>query len=184
MPQKTTFVVVRHGESDANQRGIISDKLVDHPLTEHGLRQAQNTAETLRDSQIDLIISSTRQRAKHTGEAINAFHNVNMVFTDDLIERDYGIFSGISKSEAKTIMVADGFGWLEIPESETAEQLDTRVKRVVSEAIQKHAGKQILISTHEDVIRSFFRVLAGKTESESASLTIENSKSNTFEITV
>jgi len=182
LAQKSTFIVVRHGESDANQRGIISDKSVDHALTERGIRQAQSTAELLSGDHIDLIISSTRQRARHTAEAINLLHNVSMIFTDELIERDYGIFSGALKSEANRIMQSKGFGWLEIPESETPKQLDARVKGVVKRATQEHPGKRILISTHEDIIRSFFRVLDGKTELETASIEIENSKPYTFDL--
>lgn len=175
------FIVVRHGESDANQRQIISDKQVDHPLTERGIKQAEETAHNLMHEKIDLIISSTRQRAEQTGQIINVFHDAAVVLTDDLIERDYGIFSGIPKTEASIVMAKEGFDWLHIPESETAKELDRRVSRVVVMALKNHAGKSILISTHEDVIRSVFRVLESKTEAESMSLKIENSRPYIFD---
>ncbi len=180
MSLRTRFIVVRHGESDANQRQIISDRLVDHALTKRGIQQAEETAQNLRDEKIDLIISSTRQRAEQTGQVINEFHNADIILTDDLIERDYGVFSGVSKPEASTIMANEGFDWLNIPESETAKELDLRVSRVVELVLKDHAGKSILISTHEDVIRSFFRVLEGKTEVESMSLKVENSQPYIF----
>ena len=36
-----SITAVRHGESDANIRGIISDKDVDHLLTEKGMKMQQ-----------------------------------------------------------------------------------------------------------------------------------------------
>ncbi len=180
MPSDTTFIVVRHGESDANRRDIISDKQVDHPLSERGIAQAKETAECLKAEKLDLIVSSTRQRALETANIINEFHNVQTILTDDLIERDYGIFSGVAKSKANEIMMSEGFEWLNIPRSESAFELDRRVEAVTSMVLTDHAGLRVLISTHEDIVRSFFRVLAGKSDAESVSLKIENSKPYTF----
>jgi len=180
--QKTTLIVVRHGESDANRRRIISAKMVDHSLTALGLQQAQETAGNLKTTAIDLIFSSTRQRAIHTAQAVNKFHNAQMVLSHDLIERDYGMFSGMPKTEAHQIMKEKGFGWLEIPQSETVVEMDTRVARVVAKLTKEHSGKSILVSTHEDVIRAFFRILDGKSPLESASLHIENSQPYEFYI--
>lgn len=175
VPSETTFIVVRHGESDANSRGVISDKDVDHPLTDLGITQAKETAELIKYDQIDLIISSTRERAIRTAQIINEFHKAQIVLSHDLVERDYGVFSGVNKLEARTIMAHEGFEWMEIPQSETADALDDRVRAAISTVMKHHIGKRILVSTHEDIVRSFFRVVDAKSVRESATIAIENS---------
>jgi broad specificity phosphatase PhoE len=175
-----SLVVVRHGESDANSRGIISDKSVDHPLTDFGLAQAKKTAEVLKNEEFDLLISSTRKRAQVTGQIINEHHNVQTILSEDLIERDYGVFSGMAKLNASKVMAAEGFGWLEIPESETATHIDRRVRRVISTLSTNYSGLRILIVTHEDIVRSFYRVLEGKSATQSMQLKIGNSQPHRF----
>ncbi|MEL7129105.1 MAG: histidine phosphatase family protein [Pseudomonadota bacterium] len=182
MPGKTTIIVMRHGESEANSRQIISDKLVDHPLTDRGLEQARRAALSLKDEPIDLIITSTRQRARLTGEEVNKLHGVQVLETEDLIERNYGIFSGIPDREAHEIMEKQGFSWLNIPESESVEALDARVKRVVTSVTNLHASHHALIVTHADVVRAFFRVFRNVPPEESVKLRIENSKPYIFEV--
>lgn len=176
MPLSETFILIRHGESDANSRDVISDKNIDTPLTDQGIAQAHETARLLKGEQIDLVISSTRQRARITGEIINEFHNAKMILTDDLIERDYGIFGGMDKTRADEMMVRDGFDWLNIPESETVAEIDHRVAKVVAMIAQKYAGARPLISTHEDIVRSFYRVVTGVTAQESMQFEIDNSQ--------
>ncbi len=175
-----TIIVVRHGESDANSRQVISSKTVDHRLTELGLVQAENTAKRLKHEKIDLVVSSTRERAQITGNIINKFHNAPMILTDDLIERDYGIFSGMDKPRAYEMMKSEGFSWLDIPESESASKIDVRVGRVVAMLSQSYAGQRVLISTHEDIVRSFYRVLHSKSDTEVMLLKIDNSKPHYF----
>lgn len=176
----STLVVIRHGESDANKEAIISNKAIDHPLTDLGIAQAESTAILLQEERFDVVISSTRQRALVTAQIVNKLHNAEVFTTDDLIERDYGIFSGVCKDKAHKTMTADGFGWMEVPESETSAELDARVNRVVEMISNSHSGKRILISTHEDVIRSFYRVLGGMTDDEALELQIDNATPHRF----
>ena len=71
---RCNLVVIRHGESDANKNGIISDKTVDHPLTERGIAQAGHTAKDLKAERFELVVSSSRKRALDTAQIVNKFH--------------------------------------------------------------------------------------------------------------
>lgn len=173
-------IVIRHGESEANSQEIISDKTVDHPLTELGIAQAQETAKRLKNEKFDLIVSSSRQRAQITAQVINEFHHAKMIITDDLIERDYGIFSGMKKSKARELMLEDSFGWMDIPKSETTSEIDRRVGHVVAMFSVKYPGSKILVSTHEDIVRSFYRVLGKKSVAASMAFKIDNSQPRCF----
>lgn len=76
MKTTTTFYVVRHGESEANKNAIVSDWRIDYALTEKGVKQACYAANNLKMTPLDLIMSSTRQRAFLTAQQINVFHQL------------------------------------------------------------------------------------------------------------
>ena len=64
--------LVRHGENPANIIKQFSYRLVDYPLTEKGVLQAQQTAAYFKDKQIDEIYTSPLRRTIQTGEIIGA----------------------------------------------------------------------------------------------------------------
>ncbi len=175
-----SFVVVRHGESDANRRGIISDKNVDHKLTSRGIQQARNTAELLQNEHFDVIVTSTRQRARLTATIINEYHRAKIIECENLIERDFGVISGVSQNEAKIKMVNEGFTWINIPESEKAEEIDSRVLKFLNFIEKYHADSVVLVSTHADVVKSFHRLLNGESIEKSTLIDVNNSEPHCF----
>jgi broad specificity phosphatase PhoE len=62
--------VVRHGESTWNAEGRMQRQIAHPPLTERGLSQAFAAGNTLRDKDIDRIVSSDAVRATQTARAI------------------------------------------------------------------------------------------------------------------
>ncbi|EPJ49942.1 MAG: hypothetical protein OFPI_21750 [Osedax symbiont Rs2] len=174
------LVVVRHGESEANKKGIISDKNVDHPLTAKGIFQAEKTAERLKNEKFDLIISSTRTRARRTAKIINQYHGLDIIERDDLIERDFGVIGGVAETKVLLMMQQQGFGWVDVPESEALADIDHRVAKVMDFLKSKHADKKILIATHADIVKSFHRVINGVSDEESILIKIENSEPHYF----
>src|SRR5579864_5128475 len=67
-----TVYFVRHGENPANLTREFSYRLVDYPLTENGVRQAQETARYLRDRGITAVYASPLKRAMQTAQIIAA----------------------------------------------------------------------------------------------------------------
>ena len=81
------LIIVRHGESEANAKGISQgnrDEWLDTSLTEKGNKQAKAVAKRLKDEDIGVIISSDLKRAKQTAEEINKFHNVEIILDSRL----------------------------------------------------------------------------------------------------
>lgn len=72
-PQTIRLLIVRHGETDHNIRGIIQGQL-DTPLNATGHAQASYVAQYLSQEHIDHVYTSPLQRAKHTADAIVAVH--------------------------------------------------------------------------------------------------------------
>lgn len=90
---------VRHGESEANVLGIISNRGYQHPLTQKGITQANALAERLRDVPLAAIYSSPLMRAVQTAEIVARTHNLNVTVTDALREYDCGVLEGKSDPE-------------------------------------------------------------------------------------
>lgn len=62
-----TYIVMRHAEAESNLSGVIDSIADEHnPLTEKGRAQSLEAANTLKDSNIDLIIHSGMQRTRDT----------------------------------------------------------------------------------------------------------------------
>jgi alpha-ribazole phosphatase len=85
----TTFLLVRHGYTDWIEKQILHG-ISDRPLSEFGLKQAEATAQYLRDTKIDRMYSSPLLRAMQTAEKIAGTTGVQAVPLADLREENYG----------------------------------------------------------------------------------------------
>ena len=90
---------VRHGESEANQRGIFAGQKEDSVLTEKGKEQARATAQEIENEnlKIDKIVSSPLKRTKETAEIIAkeiGFDVLKISFDNRVIEYDMGSLTG------------------------------------------------------------------------------------------
>lgn len=61
---------VRHGQSEANVRGVFAGGGTDTPLTELGKQQARDVAKDLRSKKIDVIVASPMSRTLDTAKII------------------------------------------------------------------------------------------------------------------
>lgn len=91
---------VRHGESEANTRHIISNRDRLHGLTPPGRQQVEALAGTLRDVPITAIYSSPILRARQTADILSAFFGVPDQSTEALREYDCGILEDCSDEES------------------------------------------------------------------------------------
>lgn len=93
----TDLLLVRHGQSEWNALGRWQGQ-ADPPLTELGRAQARHAAVHLPD--FDLLASSTLVRAATTADEIADVVGVDDIVRDaDLVERDAGGFSGLTRAE-------------------------------------------------------------------------------------
>jgi probable phosphoglycerate mutase len=95
----TDLLLVRHGQSEWNAVGRWQGQ-ADPPLTELGRAQARHAAVHLPD--FDLLASSTLVRAAATADEIADVVGVSggdIVRDADLVERDAGGFSGLTRAE-------------------------------------------------------------------------------------
>ena len=92
----TTLLLVRHGETVDNVRQIMQGQ-TQGELTPNGIEQARALAAELKDTPIDVFVSSDLKRAFDTCVILAAAHGVSpdiIVQTKLLRERDWGSFTG------------------------------------------------------------------------------------------
>ncbi|MBK8417675.1 histidine phosphatase family protein [Candidatus Villigracilis saccharophilus] len=82
---------VRHGESEANTRHVISNRESPFGLTALGKRQAAKLAESLKSIPMNSIFSSPILRARETAEILSQKLQLPIHITESLREYDCGI---------------------------------------------------------------------------------------------
>lgn len=120
--------LVRHGPTEWSRAGRHTS-VTDLPLLPDGEDDARALAPRLTDLDPALVLSSPRERARRTAELAGY---ADPTVDDDLVEWAYGEYEGITTAE---IRESDP-GWTvwthPTPGGETAEQVSTRLDRVVA----------------------------------------------------
>lgn len=98
MPQ---VVLLRHGQTDHNRRGIMQG-LLDVPLNSAGQNQATAAASWLQQTcRLDLVYSSNLLRAKQTAEPIATAQGCPLQIVQALQEMHVGEWQGLTYQEAE-----------------------------------------------------------------------------------
>jgi len=141
---------VRHGESQANQRGVFAGQKDDSALTEKGKEQAIATAQEIKieNLKIDRIIASPLKRTKETAEIIAeeiGFEAQKISFDNRITEYDMGSLTGTPIHKISSIVLIS---------AENAENVDdfrNRITDFINEYSQ--INETILVVSHAGVSR-------------------------------
>ena len=149
------LLLVRHGKTNWNTEKRAAG-LTDVELNEEGIEQANIIRDKLKDTHIDVIISSPLVRAVKTAEIINEYHNLNIVTDDGAIERNLGIYEG--QPNEQEIFNEIRYYTKNVP-VENGEDCKTYTKKVfdfLDKTINKYKNKvdTILIVSHGFFLRS------------------------------
>jgi valyl-tRNA synthetase len=154
---KSRWYFVRHGETETNKQQINTGQ-TDVPLNETGRKQAELAADTLTSEKIETIFSSHLSRAYETATIIGKKIGVDEIITDErLQERNMGETEGLSYSDAKkqfpSLYTYNG----KPANNESYQEAEERIWEAISEHLEKHSHKNVLIVSHGAVLRSLFR---------------------------
>jgi broad specificity phosphatase PhoE len=86
--------LARHGESEGNFAGSLQGSRYDTPLSARGRRQAEALAIRLADEGVDAVWASPMVRARETAAIVAAPHGLSVSVDADLVEFDWGGWSG------------------------------------------------------------------------------------------
>lgn len=152
----TTVCVVRHGETDWNVAGRLQGR-EDIPLNAHGREQARLTGQALAVAGWEVVLTSPLRRAAETARIIADVASVpRVVEIADLVERDYGVASGLTRAQ-KQARFADGV----VPGEESRASARDRSLAVLVSWASRHPGGRILVVTHGGVIGALLTALSG-----------------------
>jgi probable phosphoglycerate mutase len=133
--------LVRHGETEWSRSGRHTS-VTDLPLTPVGERTAIALAPRLAERAFSLVLSSPRERARRTADLAGL---AGVEIDEDLAEWHYGDYEGVTTAEIRTRVprwtVWDG----PVPGGETAEQVTTRLDRVI-ERVAATDGDVLLVA--------------------------------------
>jgi len=160
-------VIVRHGLSEANKRGVVSGHL-DTVLTKEGKNQAQKLADRLAGLDIDVIYSSPLKRATETALPLAERLNKEIDIDRRLMELDWGSFEGKPNREFEKVFGADGRAILDTYKydftpfgGESSAQVKARVKSFVDD-LKKQPHERVIIVCHGGIVRWLHFLITGQ----------------------
>ncbi len=161
--QKTELILVRHGETQWNAEGRIQGK-GDSPLTERGILQAKAVGVRLQHEGFTALYASHLGRVIETTRHIAAVTGHKIEIDERLQERSYGIFEGLTQTEASTRHTAiyqeyktNYSADFAVPEAESMRQMLARGQAVFQEIAHRHPGERLVVVSHG----SFLRIILG-----------------------
>jgi isoleucyl-tRNA synthetase len=150
---KNRYLILRHGESEMNVKGILISTLpekVPCPLTEKGKEQVLKVAKKLKKEKIDLIISSDLLRTRQTSEILAKELGVKLIFDKRLRDIKAGIFEGKTLKEHNSFWKSYEERFERAPRGgENYNQVKMRIYNFFKALERKYSGKTILIVGHQ-----------------------------------
>ena len=143
--------VVRHGQTIWNLENRVQG-ITDIPLTEQGIKDAEELKELVKSLNIDVVISSPLKRARETAKILVDFKLP--INTDDRIkERDWGMNEGAKIDEVDRWDCWDVILNTKVQNIESLQDFMYRVSSFIEEIKIKYKDKNVLVVTHSAVIR-------------------------------
>lgn len=152
------YFLMRHGEGDHNVQDIVSSSPDNpHHLTENGKVQSVEAAKSLENASVNLIFSSDFIRTMETAEIMAeklGLSKDEIIYDKRLREVNFGDLNNkpFADYTAYVGRLDDKFN-TPIGGGESFEMVRSRAREVMEECEKKYNGKNILIITHEAVIR-------------------------------
>ena len=162
----TVFHLLRHGEHGMLGRVLVG-RMPGVGMTERGRAEIAAAAERLAGEKVAAIYASPLQRTRESAEIVAARFGLPVAFRDDLIELDFGDWTG---STFEAIRADPGWQqWntyrsiAQIPGGETMRAVQRRAVDALMELHAAHPGETVVVVSHGDVIRAALVYFLGMT---------------------
>ena len=153
----TTFLLIRHGETDANGKWL-AGRSPGVPLNARGRRQAIQLAELLATPVLAAVYTSPLERALETAEPIARRHGLSPRPVEDLGELLFGEWEGKSFAELDGREDWRRFntcrGLVRPPGGELMMESQVRMVGQLECLGERHPDEQIALVSHGDPLRS------------------------------
>lgn len=150
----TTFILVRHGETDWNREGRYQGKL-DIPLNANGREQAGKLAAGLASLKLDAAYSSHLARAYETAQSVCAKRGLEVVKEPGFAEINHGEWEGKLAAEVAEKWPKEVDAWRNwphtvlMPGGERIADVQSRAVTALVKLARLHEGKTVLVAAHD-----------------------------------
>ncbi len=153
----TSFYLIRHAAPDLAP-GVLAGRSPGVHLSTEGRRQAEQLAESLANTNITQVFSSPIDRARETAEPLARKLGVPVQLCDDLIEVDFGDWTGRNISELEPLESWKQWnlrrGLATIPNGETMLRIQVRMVSTMQRLNRQFPDVAIALVSHGDPIRA------------------------------
>ncbi|MBE6596493.1 MAG: histidine phosphatase family protein [Ruminococcaceae bacterium] len=156
----TRFILIRHGESEANRNNIFAGHL-NADLQNKGVRQAELTAKYIVDNyKVDRVYASDLIRAFKTGKCVADLLGIEVIPNKGLREIEAGVWDGLRFDELPYKYPKEFDIWINdignsyCPGGERVAQVAERFIGTLRDIASENDGKTVVIATHATPIRT------------------------------
>ncbi|MCH4179543.1 MAG: histidine phosphatase family protein [Megasphaera sp.] len=154
----TRIILIRHGETQWNIEGRYQGQEDTH-LSERGLQQGHMVAEGLKDTPIDVAVSSPLERSYMTASFCAALHGITVEKDDRLLEINHGDWEGRLAGEIEARYPVEFQQWHTQPQlvtmpgagGENLAAVCRRARAAFDDYAVKYDGKTVLVAAHDAV---------------------------------
>lgn len=165
----TTLYLVRHGATPSNEQRpyVLQGRGIDLSLSETGDRQAAAVGKFFRDVTLHHVYSSGMARAVETAKHIATPHRLEPMPIDELAEVDVGRWEGMAWETIMRDYPEEYRRFMDNPaehaylEGESYGDVLERVRPVLTDLLDRHAGESIAVVAHNVVNRVYLAWLLG-----------------------
>ena len=151
------FHLLRHGEHGLLGR-VLAGRMPGVGMTERGRAEIASQAERLAAEKIAAIYASPLQRTRESAEIVAARFGLPIEFRDDLIELDFGEWTGATfdsiRADPRWQAWSTQRSLAAIPGGESMRAVQQRVVAALLELNERHLHETVVLVSHGDVIRS------------------------------
>lgn len=178
--------IVRHGETAWNAEGRVQGQL-DIPLSDAGRAQARALAQALAHERFDAVYASDLARVRETAQPTVALLGKEVLYSERLRERHYGIFQGVTYAEARERFAADFVRFkakdpdYDFRTGESLRGFERRCLSFFEDLLRREKGRSVLVFTHGGVLEILYRHATGRGLSTPRDFEIPNAALNRLE---
>ncbi|WP_397383066.1 histidine phosphatase family protein [Prosthecobacter sp.] len=157
--------LIRHGEVEEKYHKVFGGSRIDMGLSPLGVRMGEAVATWLKDTKVEAIYASPMLRVQQTLAPLAKQTGLEPELMPELMEIDFGDWTGSRWDEVQTNFNASAFDWLEIIENNgiaNGESIDSLMKRVqecLLQIIRAHPHQKVAIFCHGGIIRVMIALL-------------------------
>lgn len=176
-----TVILVRHGESSGNARGVITG-WTDVALTDLGRAQAEAVARRFASAPVDALYASTLSRTVETGRPLASLRGLEIEVIEDLRERCWGESQGLTWPQIRARWDVPTYADLHrVPGMEALEAVRERSWDAMAALLDRHEREVAVCFSHGGTIGQIIAHVLGLPPGEPPGIRVANASVTVIE---